>query len=176
MPTLLRTALWLLLGSWVGAYFLFAAVVAPTAFGTLSAEQAGQVVGPTLRSLHLYGLVAGLALAGIGFALRRSRLVVALPLFLVVLCAITEFGVSPAISNVRPSQLAQKGRGPGPLEQVDPEAADRFRSLHQSSMVLFSSILGGAVILLALHARQDALALSHGGQSPQTPDPKGDFS
>ena len=56
---------------------MFALVVAPTAFGALSAEQAGQVVGPTLRTLHLYGLLAGLALAGIGFALGRSRLVVA---------------------------------------------------------------------------------------------------
>ena len=63
---LLRSALWLCLGGWVGAYALFAFVVAPTAFRVLSTPgDAGQLVGPVLRALHLYGLGAGAAL-GLG--------------------------------------------------------------------------------------------------------------
>ena len=58
----LRTALWLLLGGWIGAWLLFGGVVAPTAFRTLpSTEVAGLLIGPVLTWLHLYGAAAGIA-------------------------------------------------------------------------------------------------------------------
>ena len=57
--SMVRAALWLLLGGWLGAWCLFAFAVAPTAFRSLPAEAAGSVVGPVIAVLHLYGGVAG---------------------------------------------------------------------------------------------------------------------
>ena len=62
--TALRTCLWLLLGGWFGSYLFFGAVIAPTAFAVLpSIELAGKLIGPVLTKLHLYGALAGIALA-----------------------------------------------------------------------------------------------------------------
>ena len=59
----LRTALWVVLGWWIGGWALFAFVVARTAFRVLPSTQvAGQLVGPVLAALHLYGAAAGIAL------------------------------------------------------------------------------------------------------------------
>ena len=56
--------LWCLLGIWIGGLLLFSVVVAPTAFSALPGpDLAGKIVGPVLRSLNLYGMVAGPALA-----------------------------------------------------------------------------------------------------------------
>ena len=54
--TLLRSPLWLALGGWVGAWFLFAFGVSLTAFRVLpTTELAGQGVGPLPEGLNLYG-------------------------------------------------------------------------------------------------------------------------
>ena len=46
---LLRGLLWLLLGTWIGSWLLFALVVAPTAFRVLpSTHVAGTLVAPVL--------------------------------------------------------------------------------------------------------------------------------
>ena len=69
--TALRTCLWLLLGGWFGSYLLFGAVIAPTAFAVLPSTQlAGDLVGPVLMKLNLYGVFAGIALA---FGKRKGR-------------------------------------------------------------------------------------------------------
>jgi hypothetical protein len=50
----LRALSWLLLGCWIGAWVLFAFVVAPTAVRVLPPTQiAGQLIGPVLTTLHL---------------------------------------------------------------------------------------------------------------------------
>ena len=91
MNWLLRTALWLLLGGWLGAWTLFGAVVAPTAFQVLPQNAAGGLVGPVLATLHSYGIAAGLGLAALALLLRRGPTLALLPLCLALLCAIGSF-------------------------------------------------------------------------------------
>ena len=144
----LLSARWLLLGGWHGSWALFAFSIAPTAFRVLpSGEVAGALVAPVLRTLHLYGLAAGVALFAIAFALRERALVLGVTAALALLSAVTEFGVTAAITDIRPSQF-----GPGTPEG----AAARFADLHHLSRVLFGVILAGVAFLTVLHARQSA--------------------
>ena len=91
MTTWLRATEALLLGGWFGSWALFALVIAPTAFRELpSGEIAGQLVGPVLRVLHYYGIVAGVSLFAIAFALRHVSITIALPLLLTALCVASQ--------------------------------------------------------------------------------------
>ena len=145
----LRSALWLLLGGWIGAWGVFALVVAPTAFRVLpSTEVAGSLVGPLLSFLHLYGAGAGLALAGIAWALSRPLALRVLPLVLVAACLYTQFGVSGEIAEIRELALRPEG---------SEEMAARFTRLHRLSRAIFGSVGLAAIALLVLHAREDAL-------------------
>ncbi len=144
----LRTALWLCLGSWLGAWALFAFVIAPTAFRVLpSTEVAGSFVGPILQTLHLFGTGAGLALVFLGWSLDRDRLLVLLPGALAVACLMSEFGLTASITDVLPHLL-------GPAS--GPDDAARFDLLHRMSRLLYGLVGAGLLVLVALHARADA--------------------
>jgi hypothetical protein len=148
---ILRSALWLLLGGWLGAWALFAIVVAPTAFRALpSTELAGAVVGPVLAALHLYGAGAGIALALIARALGRAAMLWVLPLLMSALCLVSHFGVTARIAEL--SDLAFGPAG-------SPEAAAHFALLHRVSELLFGTVGMAALALLGLHARADGEAL-----------------
>lgn len=143
----LRATLWLVLGSWLGAWLLFAVGVAPTAFRVLpSSELAGSLVGPLLRLLHLSGIAAGFGLAGLAAALGRGRLLLALPVALASLCAISEFWITASITTIRPEAF-----GPGSTA----DAAARFSSLHSASRTVYSTIGVGLIALVILHVRAD---------------------
>lgn len=142
-----RTALWLLLGGWIGSWGCFGMVVAPTAFRVLPTETAGQLVGPVLTALHLYGVVAGIGLAALAATLGRGRLLVALPLVMAALCLFTQLWVTARIEEVRPFVFGPQG---------SLELATRFTRLHQLSMTIFISVSAAAIALLFLHARADA--------------------
>jgi hypothetical protein len=145
----LRSALWLALGIWIGAWLLFGVVVAPTAFRVLpSTEVAGSLVGPILEALHLYGAAAGGALALLAFFLRRGPVLIALPLLMGAVCLYSHFGISAELAEIR--HLAF---GPG----GDPESAARFTHLHRLSLTLFTSLGAAAVVLLVLHAWSDTV-------------------
>lgn len=145
----LRSALWLLLGGWIGAWGVFALVVAPTAFRVLpSTEVAGNLVGPLLSFLHLYGAGAGLALAGIAWALSRPMALRVLPLVLMAACLYTQFGVSGEIAEIRDLALRPEG---------NEEMAARFTHLHTLSRTIFGSVGVAAIVLLVLHARVETL-------------------
>ena len=148
METAVRTVRWLLLGGWFGSWALFAFVIAPLAFRVLpGVEVAGTLVSPLLRTLHLYGLAAGLGLFAIAFSKSAPRSLLVLPLVLAGLCAVTEFGVTAAITDIRPSTF-----GAGTQE----DAAGKFSQLHMLSRGLFATILIGSGVLIGLHAREDA--------------------
>jgi hypothetical protein len=148
LPILLRALLWMLLGGWTGALLLFGAVVTRVAFAALPEPAlAGHVVGGVLAPLQLAGIGAGLALAALGGWLRRGRLAVALPLLLAAVCAVNHFGVSPAVAAI---DLADPASGPG--------AGARFASLHELSVVLFTTTAVGVLLLAALHARAELRA------------------
>ncbi len=140
----LRAIRWLLLGGWLGSWALFALVIAPTAFRVLpSGEAAGALVGPILRTLHLYGLVAGLTLFAIAFSFRERHLLKFLPAALALLCATTEFGVTAGITDIRPSLFGT---------ETPHGAASRFSQLHLISRVLFGTVLAGVAALMVLHS------------------------
>ena len=148
MQTALRTALWLLLGGWVGSFGLFGLVVARTTFAVLpTTELAGRVVAPVLTALHLYGAAAGVALAGLALALGRGPLRIALPLVLAAACLYSQFGVSTQISEIQGAVF-----GPGGSEAL----AERWTHLHRLSMSIFIGVSACVVWLVALHARSDA--------------------
>jgi hypothetical protein len=141
----LQATTWVLLAGWFGSFSLFALVIAPTAFQVLpSQEAAGAFVGPVLASLHAYGIFAGLSLTALSVAQRQGWLAVALPLALAVTCAVSQYGVTPAINEVQPRSF-------GEHQQAD--AAVRFSQLHQTSRTLFGIVELGALGLILLHAR-----------------------
>lgn len=135
----------LLLGTWLGAWVLFAFVVAPTAFRTLpSSSQAGKLVGPVLDTLHVYGVVAGVVMAALAAAGRQGWLRIALPLGLAAICAFSQFGVTGGIDAIRPEAFGPDATG---------EAAARFSQLHQFSRMLYAVTGAGLVVLTVLWAR-----------------------
>jgi hypothetical protein len=148
MQTALRTALWLLLGGWVGSWGLFGLVVARVTFQVLpSTELAGKVVAPVLTALHLYGAAAGIALAGLAWLLGRGRLRVALPLLLAAACLYSQFGVSAEIAEIRGGAFGPEG---------SEALAARWNALHRLSMGIFLAVSLCVLWLVGLHARSDA--------------------
>jgi hypothetical protein len=141
-----RTLLWLLLGGWVGSWASFGLVVAPAVFGG-APEAAGAVIGPVLARLHLYGGVAGIALAGLAWARGRGRLLVVLPMLMSAVCFISHFGVSGRIAELREQAFGAS---------ASPEAALRFNQLHHLSVALFLAVGGASLVLVGLHALADA--------------------
>ncbi len=150
--TALRSALWLLLGSWVGAWLLFGLVVAPVVFRELPGPgAAGRLVGPVLTALHLYGAGAGVALALLAWALRRGALLAALPLLMSRLCLVSQFGVTPQIAEIRDLVFGSGG---------DVETAESFGRLHNLSLAIFSVVGFGALALIGLHAHAESRTVS----------------
>jgi hypothetical protein len=148
VPALLRGLLWVLLGSWIGSWLLFALVVAPTAFRVLPTPgAAGALVAPVLDALHLYGVFAGLSLAALAIALRRGALRVAIPLSMAAACLYSQFGVSAELAEIRHLVFGPEGN-----EAI----AARFTELHRLSMAIYSSVLVAALVLAGLHAARDA--------------------
>ena len=139
-----RTVLWLALGGWLGSWAFFALAVAPTAFRVLpSSQEAGDLVAPLLRSLHCYGMGAGVVAAVALWRLGARRWLTGASLALALLCAVSELGISAAIADVRPRNF-------GPA--TDPEAAGRFARLHQASRAVFGSVLLGVIGLVVAGA------------------------
>ena len=144
----IRFLLWLLLGGWIGAWFTFGGLVAPTAFRTLpSHELAGQVVGPVISALHGYGMAAGLVLAVLAWRLGRHWLLMAIPLLASAACAFSELAITPQIAAVRPLALGPEGT---------PEIAARFGQLHRVSVLIFLFVGVTTLVLLAAHVLADA--------------------
>jgi len=160
----LRTALWLLLGGWLGAWGLFGLVIAPTAFQVLPSQAAaGALVAPVLSALHNYGIVAGIGLALLGVLLRRRPLLVALPACLALLCAISEYRVTRAIEQVAPRSFG---------EQQDPEAAVRFSELHQTSRLLYGCVGLGVLALVGLQVLADSESPSRSPRARRSGPPQ----
>ena len=146
--TWLRGLSWLLLGGWIGAWVLFAFVIAPTAFRVLPSTQvAGLLIGPVLTTLHLYGVLAGVALAALAWGLSRTGVCLWLPLSMSALCLVSQYGVTSRIEEIRPLVFGPEG---------SQELAARFQLLHQLSMGIYTAVGLAAFLLLALHARADS--------------------
>lgn len=143
----LRAISWLLLGGWIGAWVLFAFVVAPTAFRVLPSTQiAGQLIGPVLATLHLYGAGAGVTLSASAWGLSRTGICLWLPLAMSALCLVSQFGVTSQIEAIRPLVFGPQG---------SPEFAARFQLLHQLSMGIYTVVGLAGFLLVALNARAE---------------------
>ena len=130
-----RSALWILLGGWIGAQLLFATTVAPTAFQVLpSTELAGRLVSPVLAVLHLSGAAAGVALALLAALLRRGATLTGLPLGMAAVCLFSHFGVTAELAEIRDPAF-----GPAPSAAT----AARLAHLHRLSVALFAAVAMG---------------------------------
>jgi hypothetical protein len=145
--TILRTALWMSLGIWVGSWAFFAFVVSQIAFQILPGDVAGNLAGSLLTILHFGGAVAALVAAGAAAALGRRGWVIALPLGLALICLSSELWISPEIAAVRPTTT-------GAASTL--ASGERFRLLHRLSIGLFLAVHFASMILIGLHARLDA--------------------
>lgn len=155
---LLRTLLWLALGSWIGAWGFFAFVVSRVAFRVLPGDVAGDLAGLLLQTLHVGGAIAAVVVAGSLFGLGHRGWIVALPALLAALSLASECLLSPEIASLRPSTLGA----------ANTEATQtRFRLLHALSLGLFLVIHGASIALLGrvawLEARDRTPRGSHAG-------------
>jgi hypothetical protein len=137
-----------LLGAWVGAALLTAAVVAPAAFAVLPTRAlAGALVGRILPVVFLAGLVVGAVAAALGDrALPHGRVRIGAGVVLALSCAVAQFLVAPRIQRLR-EQI-------GPvLEAIAPEDPRRmaFGRLHGVSVLLLGvGLVAAAVALTSL--------------------------
>lgn len=146
----LRSVLWLVLGGWIGASGYFALVVALAAFRVLpTSDLAGQLVDAVYTPLQLYGVGAGLVLAGLARGLGRGGWLVVHPVVLSALCFISHFGITARLDELRDRAFGAAGAVP------EAAASAEFWRLHGLSMALHSAVLLGAVWLLVLHVRAD---------------------
>jgi hypothetical protein len=157
--TFLRTLMNLALIVWLGGIVFFAAVLAPTVFRVLpTREMAGNVVNPSLYSLHWMGLTAGvvflicsLALSRIEFA--RVKVLTAiniLALLMLILTAISEFGIAPRMRDLRVKM--------GTIDTVPVNDSRRidFNRLHQWSTRCEVGVLLMGLVVVVLRAKKDS--------------------
>jgi hypothetical protein len=148
---ILRPVLWTVLGAWLGALLLFGGVFVRVVFQTVpDPDVAGHLVGRMLGPLQLAGAAAGLLLAALGGALRRGVLAVVLPLLLSGAALLNHFSVSPAVARIRLTDPA-----------AGPDVGLRFSRLHHLSVLLFSTVAVGAVLLALLHGLREAREETH---------------
>jgi len=155
--TVLRTSLWLAMGSWIGSWAFFAFVVSRIAFQVLPGDTAGDLAGALLAILHFGGAGAALIAAAAAAALGRRGLVVGLPVLLAILCIASELWLAPEVAAVRPSVL---GADSTVVTQL------RFQTLHRLSLGLFLAIHVASLILVGLYARLDTRELAESVRSP----------
>ena len=166
MRFLLRSFIFLLLILWVGGSMFFP-IVAASAFSVLPVHQAGMVVGKSLKTLQLEGLVAGILLLALLVVAQRmrafSRNLIA-PMVLVVLMlgltGFSQFSIIPRMDN----DMVDAG---GMIETVpadNPYRQDFNRLHHESVNVFGAALIGGILASVAV-----AWAAAPGAKS--TPQP-----
>src|ERR1700686_45997 len=141
MSTLLRTIEFLGLSLWLGSDGLLGFVMAPGAFRILaSRDQAGAMVGYGLWSMHMIGVVCGIAILLARLLRTRTFASLATPVALCVvlmmlLTVVSQHAVSPKMASLR----VQMG-------SIQATAADspllaEFGRLHRISVTLESGVL-----------------------------------
>jgi len=155
--TVLRTSLWLAMGTWVGSWGFFAFVVSRIAFQVLPGDVAGDLAGALLAILHFGGAGAALVAAAAAAALGRRGLVVGLPVLLAIVCLASELWLSPEVAAVRPSTLGADSTM---------ETQLRFQTLHRVSLGLFMLVHLASLILVWLYARLDTRDLASAAEAP----------
>ena len=149
----------LALAVWTGAIAFFSFVVAPSVFGALPVEQAGNVVGLVFPAYYAIGHVCGAVLVATAVLLRRwSRpggglwLVAAIVAGAALLLSLyAGLVVQPSASELRP-QL-HRADTPAPVQA-------EFDDLHRQAVQLNGGVLVGVLTLVGLLAAQLAVGVS----------------
>lgn len=140
------------LGVWVGGIIFFSFIVAPALFAMLPKPgSAAAIVEVTLTDLHLMGIACGvLALAASFVAkLLRAKVLRTLLVAMLVLTAVSLFGIMPQMQRIRDSVG-------GSIEALPPQDAGRaaFDRLHKLSVGLEGIVLLAGIGSLALLSRE----------------------
>ncbi len=131
---------------WLGEVVFFSFVAAPAAFRTLSAQEAGRVVGAIFPLYYALGTVAGVVALSVGFLLRlqaqgeKGKWLLAIALLLVMLGAnLYAWQVVLPRTQVLRSEMHSAAADPSP------SVAAEFRRLHAQAMLLNLVVLLGGV-------------------------------
>jgi uncharacterized membrane protein len=154
MSTLLRTIEFLGLSLWLGSDVFLSFVMAPGAFRILaSRDQAGAMVGYGLWSMHMIGVVCGIAILLARLLRTRTFASLATPVALCVvlmmlLTVVSQHAVSPKMASLR----VQMG-------SIQATAADspllaEFGRLHRISVSLESGVLLAGLAAMYLMVRE----------------------
>lgn len=143
-----------LLGAWLGASAVVAAVVAPAAFAVLPTRAlAGDLVGRVLPVLFWSGIAIGVVVAFLGWRLPLPQWRAGAAFALVASCAIAQFVITPRLDRIRSAVV-------GPIDALGSANPLRqaFGRLHGLSVVCLG--VGGvaAVLLLVLLHRTSRTA------------------
>lgn len=144
-PSWQRNLLWLWLGAWIGVMGFFGSVTRAAFHFVPDPEVAGRLVGSLLMPLLSISAISGVGLSVLAATLRRGRVAIVLPLVLATASLINQFGVSPAVAEIR---LTDPG--------LAPELAARFAALHRLSVWLFVATAIGTVLLAITHGLAEA--------------------
>lgn len=152
MRSLARFLLIFALGVWVGGIIFFSFVVAPALFRILpNPGMAGGVVNVTLADLHRIGIACGAIVLASSFMipLRNAKGLRSLLIVMLVLTAVSLFGIMPQMEHIRSSVG-------GSIEALPHQDAGRaaFDRLHQLSVGLESVVLLSGIAALALISRE----------------------
>jgi uncharacterized membrane protein len=158
MSTLLRTIEFLGLSLWLGSDVFLSFVMAPGAFRILaSRDQAGTMVGYGLWSMHMIGVVCGIAILLARLLRTRTFASLATPaalcvVLMMLLTVVSQHWVSPKMAALR----VQMG-------SIQATAADNpllveFSRLHRISVSLESGVLLAGLVALYLMVKEVATA------------------
>jgi uncharacterized membrane protein len=144
---------------WIGGIVFFSFIVAPVVFSLLPAQEvAGRIVARSLGTLHVLGLTCGITFLASTFLvqLRRTNALRAAILSMILLTALSHFGVTPQMEKVREAVG-------GSIQALPHQDAGRaaFDRLHKISVVLECLVLLagiGAVGILATEGADSASA------------------
>lgn len=153
----LRTVMLLALIVWIGGIIFFAFVLAPIVFTVLPThELAGNVVNPSLRSLHSMGLISGVLFLFCSILYNRIRyaqlrifsVTHVLMAIMLVLTLISQFNISPRMEVLRNDM--------GAIDNVPFSDARRieFNRLHTWSTADESGVLLLGLVVVVLTSRR----------------------
>jgi hypothetical protein len=140
------------LGTWVGSIIYFVAVVTRGAFAVLARDQAGLLVGFTLRGLHQLGVIAAvvylIAAIGLGKSLKALARPAALGVILMSLMTLASQRIVIPRMDVLRMEMASVDATPA----NDPRRAE-FDRLHGISVDLEGGVLLIGLVALFLTVR-----------------------
>lgn len=169
--SIIHTSKLLLLAGWIGASVLLSAVIAPGVFATLaSREEAGEVVGLTLRAINISGFVIGLLLIILSLHSRRNVVQTTergrSTLFEIILLSVVVLasGVGEWVIAAQLRALQATINRPIELLATSDPVRLQFNALHAYSVDTLGVGMIAAVIAFILLARGD----KHNNQEKRT--------